>query len=337
MLTSFFVSISIVIMRILFITFTNIGDVVISTALLDRVLADYPDATVDIVGGKGALALFEGLPQKGELIPLVKQKKHMHYIDLYHKLKNINYDIIIDLRTPLLRYFLKGKKKIGYNHQSRKNIGKHKAEQIASLWPSEREINLTCWPDEKVESKIADFCPPDRLLVAIAPTANWIGKQWPQSYFNKLNLGEINGLENALFIVLGAAHEHNTVKDFIKSLPQDRTKDLVGRTTLPEAYSWLKKADLFVGNDSGLAHLAAAAQTPTITLFGPTNENLYAPWCRCGQVITPEKRARADLNLEEVAQPRLITDISPMEVVSAIDMAVQNIENTNELKKRAAC
>jgi heptosyltransferase III len=320
-------------MRILFITFTNIGDVVLSTALLERVLADYPDATVDIVAGAASLSLFEGLPQKGELIPLVKKKHHMHYIDLYNKLKDVDYDIILDLRTPLLRYFLKGKQKIGYTPVS----GKHKAEQFAGLWKNDRDIRLKCWVKPEIESKIAEFCPPDRLLIAIAPTANWIGKQWPQAAFTSLDLGHIKGLENALFIVLGAAHEHNTVKDFIKTLPQDRTKDLVGRTSLPEAYSWLKKADLFIGNDSGLAHLAASAQTPTLTLFGPTNEKLYAPFVHNCRIISPEARKKSELNLEEVAVPRLMTDISTKEVVSAIELMVQNIENTNKLKESAAC
>lgn len=320
-------------MRILFITFTNIGDVVLSTALLERVLADYPEATVDIVGGAAALSLFEGLPQKGELIPLVKKKHHMHYIDLYKKLKSIKYDIILDLRTPLLRTFLNGKKKIGYTAVQ----DKHKAEQFAELWPNGKDIHLKCWVKPEIEQKIAEFCPTDRLLVAIAPTANWIGKQWPQSYFASLDLGNIKGLENALFIVLGAAHEHNTVKDFILSLPKDRTKDLVGRTSLPEAYSWLKKADLFIGNDSGLAHLAAAAQTPTLTMFGPTNEKLYSPWVNNSMVITPESRSSMELNLEKVAIPRLMTDISTKEVVSSIELMIQNIENTKKLQKVASC
>lgn len=320
-------------MRILFITLTNIGDVVLSTALLERVLADYPNARVDIVGGAAALSLFEGLPQKGELIPLVKKKHHGHYVDLYHKLKDVEYDLIIDLRTPLLRHFLKAKKKIGYVPKE----GMHKAEQLASLWPSERPISLECWVAPEIEQKIDAFCPQDRLLIAIAPTANWVGKQWPQAAFAALDLGNIPELKDALFIVLGAAHEHNMVKDFILSLPKGRTRDLVGRTSLPEAYAWLKRSDLFLGNDSGLAHLAAAAKTPTITLFGPTDEKLYAPWGHGGKVVMPEARDVDEVNLEPEAPPRLITDISVKEVVSAIQLMVQNIENTKELKKRAVC
>jgi len=44
------------------------------------------------------------------------------------------------------------------------------------------------------------------------------------------------------------------------------------------AYAALKRADLFIGNDSGLMHIAAAAGIPTIGLFGPSDERRYGPW-----------------------------------------------------------
>ncbi|MDX2291719.1 MULTISPECIES: glycosyltransferase family 9 protein, partial [Streptomyces] len=53
--------------------------------------------------------------------------------------------------------------------------------------------------------------------------------------------------------------------------------DLVGRLTIPEAAACLRRCALFVGNDSGLMHLAAAAGTPTLGLFGPTPAEEYAP------------------------------------------------------------
>ena len=53
--------------------------------------------------------------------------------------------------------------------------------------------------------------------------------------------------------------------------------DLTGRLSLPEAAAVLRRAALFVGNDSGLMHLAAAAGAPTLGLFGPTNAAEYGP------------------------------------------------------------
>ena len=55
--------------------------------------------------------------------------------------------------------------------------------------------------------------------------------------------------------------------------------DLVGRLTLPQVAALLSRAALFIGNDSGLMHLAAAAGAPTLGLFGPTPADEYGP---CG-------------------------------------------------------
>ncbi len=64
----------------------------------------------------------------------------------------------------------------------------------------------------------------------------------------------------------------------IAALPAGRVIDLVGAVDLPGAAACLQRCRLFVGNDSGLMHLAAAAGTPTLGLFGPSRERRYAPW-----------------------------------------------------------
>ncbi len=67
--------------------------------------------------------------------------------------------------------------------------------------------------------------------------------------------------------------------------------DLCGALSLPEVAACFKRCALFVGNDSGLMHLAAAAGTPTLGLFGPTPWAEYAPSGRCaGFVCSPTQR-----------------------------------------------
>ena len=63
--------------------------------------------------------------------------------------------------------------------------------------------------------------------------------------------------------------------DLLTRLPE--AIDLVGRFDLPEVAACLERSALFIGNDSGLMHLAAAAGAPTIGLFGPTDAATYAP------------------------------------------------------------
>ena len=70
-----------------------------------------------------------------------------------------------------------------------------------------------------------------------------------------------------------------------RSIPKDRCLDLTGQLGLLDVYAVLRRARLFVGNDSGLMHLAAAAGCPTVGLFGPSDDRLYAPWGPHGRVV----------------------------------------------------
>ncbi|MFN9926762.1 MAG: glycosyltransferase family 9 protein, partial [Phenylobacterium sp.] len=89
--------------------------------------------------------------------------------------------------------------------------------------------------------------------------------------------------------------------------------DLAGTVDLVTAYACLKRARLFIGNDSGAMHLAAAAGCPTLGLFGPSDERLYAPW-------GPQTRSvRAGRTFEDIRalDPALDQAISHMMDLSA--------------------
>ena len=64
--------------------------------------------------------------------------------------------------------------------------------------------------------------------------------------------------------------------------------DLFGKS-LTSTAAYMKKSHLFIGNDSGLMHLATACKLPTIALFGPTNDLVYGPWGKNNIVIRTEE------------------------------------------------
>ncbi len=315
-------------------TQTNIGDVILSTTLLDRVLQQYPDATVDVVAGGRSVDLFEGMPNLGELVPVVKKKRHGHYIDIWKKLRKHRYDLTIDLRGTALTYFLHSKKRIIFNSKDKKT---HKATQMASLLKMDAPLKQRVWVTEDVQNKVAAEVAKhkDCLLLGVGPTANWIGKTWPQRYYAIFvnRLIKLKGFENAKFVIFGAAHEKRCVEDFLAHIPDDRKIDLIGQTSLTEAYAWMTHLQGFLGNDSGLSHLAAAAGVPTLTLFGPTYENLYAPVAlKGGTIVAPE---REEVNLEPSAPKRLITDIKPERVIEKVVEVVNALKQEEEEKKSA--
>lgn len=95
-------------------------------------------------------------------------------------------------------------------------------------------------------------------LIAIAPGASWPSKRWPRPRWREL--GAALTRQGCRLIVLGQPGE---------GVPCGW--DLTGQTTVDEAARVLHAADLMIGCDSGLMHLALAADTPVVALFGPTD------------------------------------------------------------------
>jgi heptosyltransferase-2 len=101
-------------------------------------------------------------------------------------------------------------------------------------------------------------------------------KRWDLARFAEVFDGlAAKGLAVAL---LGSAGEKAVNGEAASLTKKARVFDLSGKTTLPEALGVLASARLFVGNDSGLAHLASAAGTPSVVVFGPTDPEATRPW-----------------------------------------------------------
>ncbi|MDA0656585.1 MAG: glycosyltransferase family 9 protein, partial [Proteobacteria bacterium] len=96
-------------------------------------------------------------------------------------------------------------------------------------------------------------------------------------------------LPDARVAVIAAKAERDQAHSVLEAIPMPKRIDLVGATDLATLGACLRRTSLFIGNDSGLMHMAAAAGTPTLGLFGPSRESLYAPWGpHTGWVRTPE-------------------------------------------------
>jgi ADP-heptose:LPS heptosyltransferase len=117
--------------------------------------------------------------------------------------------------------------------------------------------------------------------LAIGPAANWRGKEWRAERFSALaqRLTAMDGLlPGARVAVLAAAHERRQAEPLLAAIPPGRRIDLVGKTDLLTAAAVLRRCALFIGNDTGLMHIAAASGVPTLGLFGPSPTDQYAPW-----------------------------------------------------------
>ncbi len=161
------------------------------------------------------------------------------------------------------------------------DYAEHKVVQLARLLALDPPPAPRLWLAPHHHERAAQLVPPGAPLLAIGPAANWRGKEWRAERFAALAL-ELTApggpLPGARIAVMAAAHERPQAAPVLDALPAARRIDLVGRVDLLTAAAVLRRAALFVGNDTGLMHIAAASGAPTLGLFGPSLASHYGPW-----------------------------------------------------------
>jgi ADP-heptose:LPS heptosyltransferase len=128
----------------------------------------------------------------------------------------------------------------------------------------------------------------DGPILAIAPGADWIGKAWPVERFSlviRRLLGPGGPLQGGRLMLLGGPEDRDAALALRVAAPKERLINLVGTESLLVCHAALRHARLFIGADSDLMHLAAAAGAPTLGLFGPSDERLHGPWGPNARVV----------------------------------------------------
>jgi ADP-heptose:LPS heptosyltransferase len=154
------------------------------------------------------------------------------------------------------------------------------------------------WTNEADRALAASLIPAGHPVIGLGPTANWAGKVWPGerfvALFRAVSEARLQGAGVAVFAGPGP-EERRLAEPVLAALPG--AIDLVGRLSLPEAAACLARCALFIGNDSGLMHLSAAAGAPTLGLFGPSAAAEYAPaGSRTAIAVAPGPVGRAPIS-----------------------------------------
>lgn len=138
-------------------------------------------------------------------------------------------------------------------------------------WDAPKEIR------ESARSRLAEAGVNGAFVAAHVASFAHAAKRWDLARFAEVfdGLAARYGLS---VVLLGSAGEKAVNAEAASLAKKARVLDLSGATTLPEALGVLASARLFVGNDSGIAHLASAAGTPAVVVFGPTDPDATRPW-----------------------------------------------------------
>jgi ADP-heptose:LPS heptosyltransferase len=265
-------------MEILFVTATRIGDAVLSSGLLAFLVDRHRGARVTIAAGPVAAPLFTAVPGLDRLIAMPKRRLARHWLHLLAQVAGKRWDLVVDLRGSALAWLLRaGERRVMGKGDPRR----HKVEQFGGLFGLDPPPAPRLWTAPAHERRARELLPAGPPVLAVGPAANWRGKQWRAERFADLArrlCGPGGPMAGARVAVMAAAHEQAQAAPLLAALPAGRIVDLVGGTDLLTAAAVLRRCALFVGNDTGLMHIAAAAGVPTLGLFGPSPAEQYAPW-----------------------------------------------------------
>ncbi|MBL4614223.1 MAG: glycosyltransferase family 9 protein [Magnetovibrio sp.] len=277
--------------RILFITSNRLGDAVLSTGVLAHLLERYPGARITVVCGPVPAGLFAGVPGLERMIEMPKRKHSLHWWDMWRGCVLTLWDVVVDLRNAPLSYALPSLRQIHLGKANKKYT--HRVVALASL--VDRADNPPApqlWTGPEHEAQASELIVDGPPVLAVGPTANWIGKTWAPERFAELALRLVSDdgiLPGGRIAVIAHRSEAEMARPVLQALPKGRTLNLVGETALLSIAACLQRSRFYIGNDSGLMHMAAAVGTPTLGLFGPSREEHYAPWGQNGRAVRGEK------------------------------------------------
>jgi heptosyltransferase-3 len=286
-------------MRILFITSNRLGDAVLSTGLLDHLIRQHPDARITVVCGAVAEGVFTRMPNRERTIVLRKKKWGLHWLPLWAETATQFWDLVVDIRGSALSWLVPTRRRAVFHRVEGPKIAQLGA--ILGLSPPPPPV---AWTSESDRTRVLALLPANKRLIVLAPTANWGPKVWPADRFAAV-FHRVAGPDGVPVVLGGPGPaEHAMAASLLAVLPG--AIDLVGQLTLPEVVACLENADLFVGNDSGLMHLAAATGTPTVGLFGPTDAAVYGPTGRLATAVVAASMAAITVERVADAAERLL-------------------------------
>ena len=289
--------------KILFVPLSNIGDAVMTLPTLIYLKKIYPSAKFDLICDMRSVEIFQSFPSINKIYIREKKGGIYYQFRFIRKIRQTNYDLAVDLKTDFLLWFLRAKRKIRkVNNKSLHSVEKH----FISICSNLKKIpDPKIYIPTKLQNNIKKVFPSNKgKTVALALGANSNHKVWPTK--NYVRLLKLLKIKFANIILIGSKNEMDKAQLF-KKLYTKKVYDFCGKLTLLETASVIKKSDFFIGNDSGLGHIASAVNTQSFIIFGDGDPDRYHPWGnksswyqnneRDISLITPEKIYKEVINI----------------------------------------
>ena len=258
-----------------------------ATPAIENLIKTYPDAQITLLGSFVSTQAFQGYPNIKRVIVDDTKKSGNRYKNLISLAKSIGrVDLAISFRRSIsskfMMFFIKAKKKFNYRRLTKKEI--HLCirynDFVNKVLNLKNEVG-----DLRLYFKPFNYGKP---TLGINPGATYgSAKRWYPEEFAKIAIEMSKKYD---IVIFGGPTETNIAKDIENELVSKgitNYQNLAGKTTIPELIEKIAGLDLFITNDSGPMHIAAAYKVKTIAIFGPTKFTETNQWNNPnGEIVT---------------------------------------------------
>ena len=288
--------------NILLLKLRYIGDVLLVTPILRALRQALPDSRLTVAVYPGTEEVLRHNPDVAEVL-LIDRSRFGAQAHFYREVRERGFDCVIDMTgndraefTCLLsnipvrigfRELRRWRGWLAYTHEvDSPPEGIHRISRdmalLASLGitakPEPPKVWLTKEEDEQGERLLREFgLPPDgRPLIMFHPGARYWFKAWPAERFAQV--ADRLSSEAGCRVLIGGGPSEKTAAAEIQDRSLGRPINLTGLVNLRQFAAIVKRCALYIGNDNGSMHLAAAVGTPVLGLFGPSSPAEWAPY-----------------------------------------------------------
>ena len=280
---------------ILVIKLRAVGDVLLSTPVVQNLHEHFPHARIDFLTDKFAEGVVAGNPWITNVITF--DKKRTSGFGLIRQVRRTRYDLIIDLfsnpRSAVITWMSRARVRVGYPFRWRKYAYTiaipprgGEVHNVEFNLDALRRLEIPVrhrdphFPIDKASNDLAGEWfgqnkLEEKLIVAMNPSGGWYTKRWGSEHYARLG-DLISERYDATVVLLWGPGEREDALS-IQSAMKNRSY-VIPQTTLTGLGALIQRCNFVVSNDSGPMHIAAALKIPTLGIFGPTNPLLQGPY-----------------------------------------------------------
>lgn len=274
--------------KILVIQTASIGDVILSTPVLEKLHQHFPQTQIDLLLKKGNESLLKQHPFLHKILIWDKNTdKYKNFRKLLHIIRDTKYDRVINLQrfasTGFLTVFSGAKQSVGFNknpfslffsNRIKHNIregSQHEVDRNLELvrsFTDDSSSPIKLYPSKSNYAKMSQY--KTEKYICISPASLWFTKQYPKEkwidFIQKIE-------ENIRIYFLGGKDDFNLCEDIIKNSNYKNALNLVGKLSFLESAALMKDAAMNYVNDSAPLHLASSVNAKTTAIFCSTITN----------------------------------------------------------------